>query len=252
VRVLVLEAGLLAAGAPSIEAQLPRVAPTPLSMESSGVARLHPLSSLSARAEREVERLVSQASAHVAAAVPMGDAEAKRLALVAAESIADSALAMHPTVEALYWYATARGLRADLEDGRERVDLAAAVYEEAQAILEVDPSHAGAHHILGRLHGGVMRLGRVTRFVAVRVLGGGALSNASWKAAEEHLRTAMGLEPGRVEHKLELATVLLDTDRAREARPLLEEVVGAPRCSEVVAHYQEKARELLEELGESR
>ncbi|HUF77099.1 MAG TPA: tetratricopeptide repeat protein [Longimicrobiales bacterium] len=250
--VLLLELGLAAAGASALEAQMPRVAPRPLGAGTPGVERLKQLSSLSAQAEREVERMLTEAAAHVSAAVPMEVGSAKRITLVAAESVADSALALQPTVEALYWYATARGLRADMEGGQDQVDLAAAVYEEAQAILDADPDHAGAHHILGRLHAGVMRLGRIKRFLTVRVLGGGALSDASWAGAEEHFRAAIALEPGRVEHKLELATLLVDTDRPDEARPLLEGVVRAPACTLVVAHFQEKARALLEELGEGR
>ena len=248
-RLLALEVGLAAAGATLLEAQLPRVAPSPLGLARTEVVRPKQLSSLSAGTEQELDRLVSEASARVAAAVITEDEVAKRSALIAAEAAADSALSLRPTVQALYWYATARGLRADMEGGHDRVDLAAAVYEEAQAILKVEPDHAGAHHLLGRLHGGVMRLGRISRFVALRVLGGGALSDASWAEAERHFRTAIELEPNRVEHKLELATVLIDTERDEEARPLLEDVARAPTCNPVVAHYQKKARALLEEMS---
>lgn len=245
---LALELALLVPGAQLLEAQVPRVAPPSLRVGSAGVEGVRPLSSLSARADREVERLIAAASARVTAAVTMEDESAKRSTLVAAETFADSALSVQPTVEALYWYATARGLRADIEDGRDQMHLAAAVHEEAEAILEADPDHAGAHHLMGRLHAGVMRLGTVKRFLAVRVMGGGALSNATWASAERHFRTAMALEPDRVQHKLELATLLMDTDRPQEARPLLEDVLRARTCNAVVAYFQEKASVRLEEL----
>jgi hypothetical protein len=91
---LVALQGGLAVAAVGVEAQTLRVAPSPLAAGGRGVEGLRDLSSLSARAEREVERLIAEASARVAAAVPMEDESAKRAMLVAAEVVADSALAM--------------------------------------------------------------------------------------------------------------------------------------------------------------
>lgn len=208
-----------------------------------------PLSSLTAREAREVDRLIAKAAARVASAVPVEDEDAKRSLLLSAETQADSALTLQPRVEALYWRAAAKALRADLEEGRRQIALASEVHEEARAILSVEPEHAGAHHLLGRLHAAVMRLGTFKRFFAVRLLSGGALAGASWESAEAHFRRALEAEPDRVEHKLELANLLADTHREAEARPLLEDVVSAASCSAVVAFVQKKARARLAELG---
>ena len=234
---------------PSVEAQVSAPRTDLLSLGTPAIHEMTPLSSLAAREERIVERLLEQASARIAMALPMADITAKRAALLSAESQADSALAMRGTVRALYWRTMARGLRADIEDGREQMSLAAAVHNEARAILAVEPDHAGAHHLLGRLHGAVMRLGSLKRFLAFRLLGGGSLANASWESAEAHFRAALHQEPDGVEHKVELAHVLLDTGQKAEARVLLEQVVDAPTCSAVVAFFQDKAREHLAELS---
>lgn len=209
------------------------------------------MTSLTARAERESKRLLEGAAVAVRSAVPMSVEEERRETLRTAELLADSALALRPSVEALYWRTAARAMRADMESGSSQIDLAAAVHEEALAILAAEPGHAGAHHVLGRLHGAVMRLGRIKRFVATRMLGGSALSHASWKAAEHHFRTAMEREPDQVEHKLELANVLIDTGREEAARPLLQEVLSAETANAVVAYFQQNARARLAELSDA-
>jgi hypothetical protein len=210
-----------------------------------------PLSSLTAREKREAERLVALAAAAVASAVTVQGEDVKRSLLVSAETHADSALALRPTVEALYWRAAAKALRADLEDGRRQVELASEVHDEAQTILSAEPDHAGAHHLLGRLHAAVMRLGGFKRFLVVRLLSGGKLGDASWESAEAHFRRALEAEPEQVEHKLELANLLADTHREVEARLLLEDVASAPTCSAVVAFFQKNARARLAELDDA-
>ena len=237
---------------PSVEAQGPAQRSGLLRLGTPAVREMTPLSSLAAREEKLVERLLEQSSARIALAVPMTDITTKRAALLSAESQADSALAVRGTVRALYWRTMARGLRADLEEGGEQMSLAAAVHDEARAILAIEPDHPGAHHVLGRLHGAVMRLGSFKRFLATRLLGGGSLGQASWESAEAHFRAALKQEPERVEHKVELAHVLLDTGETAEARELLEEVVDAPSCSEIAAFFQDKARAHLADLTAAR
>lgn len=243
--------GIAACVGSEAAAQLPERGLDRLQLRARGVGQVGPLTLLTARAERESGRLLCQASARVRSAVPMSDQDGKRSELLAAEQLADSALALLPTVEALYWRTAARGMRADIESGGDQIDLASAVHEEALAILSLEPGHAGAHHVLGRLHGAVMRLGRIKRFMATRVLGGGALSNASWESAEHHFRKALAHEPQNVEHKLELANVLIDTGREEEARPLLQEVASVDPVDAVVAFFRESARARLAELRDA-
>jgi hypothetical protein len=109
--------------------------------------------------------------------------------------------------------AVALGLLAERTDGREAVALAAEAFASASRALELDPDHAGAHHVLGRVHAAVMRLGRVRRFLAVRLLGGEGLAGASWQEAERHLSFAASRAPGVADHHWELAALYRDTGR---------------------------------------
>ena len=81
-------------------------------------------------------------------------------------------------------------LRAAEEGGRTQVGLAQRAHEQARITLTVAPDHAGAQHVLGRLHAAVMRLSRFRRFIAIRILGGKVLSEASWETAESYLAAA--------------------------------------------------------------
>ena len=131
-----------------------------------------------------------------------------------AEGHARSAVERDPGgVEGQYLLAVALGLLAERVDGREAVALAGEAFTCASRALELDPDHAGAHHVLGRLNAAVMRLGRVRRFLAVRLLGGGALAGASWQEAERHLSFAESRAPGVADHHWELAALYRDTGR---------------------------------------
>jgi hypothetical protein len=48
------------------------------------------------------------------------------------------------------------------------------------------------------------------------------------KQAEEHLRRAMQINPAALRARVYLASVFLDSDRAPEAKQLLDEVAAAP------------------------
>jgi len=143
------------------------------------------------------------------------------------------------------------GARATLEGGRARIRAARELHAQVDRVLALDPEHAGAHHILGRLHAGVMRLDRLTRFLATRLLGGGALAGASWEAALEHLALAELREPCRPEHHLELARLHLDLSRLDDALSEVGhalELTGAP--DEDWGRLRQAAGDLLAELEE--
>jgi len=106
------------------------------------------------------------------------------------------------------------GLRTEIEGGRTKVNTASELHRELEAILEVDSQHARARHMLGRLHAGVRRMGRITRWIATNVLGGGELKKATWETAEVHLRFAEQQVPEVSDHHLQLANLYRDTDRA--------------------------------------
>lgn len=131
-----------------------------------------------------------------------------------AEDHARSALELDPRdLEARYYLAAAVGLRAEHAGLHDQIRLGRESYDEAMAVLAVDPDHAGAHHIIGRLNAEIMRMGGMARFVVGRLLGSDLVRRASWDAAESHLLAAVQAEPDRALHRVELARVYMDTHR---------------------------------------
>ncbi|MDH5589886.1 MAG: hypothetical protein OEZ37_07545, partial [Gemmatimonadota bacterium] len=96
-------------------------------------------------------------------AAALTDVEAAREALARARGYALRAVALQPEgIEGHYWLAASSGLTADIEGGRTKIRMADAAWKESSWVLERDSLHAGAHHLQGRLHAAVMRLGRIT------------------------------------------------------------------------------------------
>lgn len=171
-----------------------------------------------------------------------------------AEALARHLVFEHPNdPEPRYWYAAAMGLRAVEEGGGTQVRLAQSAHEQSRLVLTIAPDHAGAHFILGRLHAGAMRLSGFKRFIATQILGGKALSGASWETAESFLAAAARLEPEVPDHHYELGLLYLDTDRPALALAAFEGVLACPRANPadraVQASAGEKAGRLRRELA---
>ncbi len=132
--------------------------------------------------------------------------------------------------EAHYLYAVALGQRLELAGTKEKVRLGALTRSEAEAALALDPNHAGAHHVVGRLNAATMRMSRVARFVARRILGAKALEGASWDQAEHHFMRALELEPWNPRHSMELGMLYADTGRPEDAIVALEIAIAAPQA----------------------
>lgn len=141
------------------------------------------------------------------------------------------------------------GLRADREGGRTKVRAASQLHEELETILAMDPEHARARHLLGRLHAGVLRMNRVTRWVATNLLGGDALKAATWEEAERNLRFAAEQVPEVGEHHLQLANLYRDTERSDLALEEIEHVLALPAETPLAEATRAEALELREKLG---
>jgi tetratricopeptide (TPR) repeat protein len=169
--------------------------------------------------------------------------------LSAAEAAAKEAVAEDPTgVDRHYALAVILGLRADREGGRSKVLAASAMYDQLRAILSMDPEHVGAHHLMGRLQAGVMRMDRVTRWIATHLLGGGILKEASWAAAEHNLAFAVAAAPEVPDYRYELARLYEDTGRAGLALKEAERVLATDPSAALEPTVHAKAAALVTRL----
>lgn len=174
--------------------------------------------------------------------------EAAKSALAALQdSLAAEALAHPDEVQTQYLLAAAMGSRADVEGGREKVRAAKAAHAQATRVLAMDPSHPGAQYLLGRLHAAVMRMDKVTRFLATRLLGGAELSGASWEEAQRLLEAAAEGDPCVADYHYELARVYAERgEPARAIRQLKKLFAYCDAVDEVVTT---KVHALEAELG---
>ena len=144
--------------------------------------------------------------------------------------------------------AKAIGRRALSMGARDRVKFAGEVRKEALEALKLDSTNAGALHIMGRWHANIMRLSGVSRFVAKNLLGGKIFNEANWKDAAMYLERAASLEPDRVVHKLELASVYADTKNPAKARETYQAAINTKPVEYNDPRYVEQARAALAAL----
>lgn len=134
------------------------------------------------------------------------------------------------------------------KSGKDRVRFAKEIYTEAATALALDPTHDGAHHVLGAWHAEILRLSGVARFFAKTFLGGGFMGMASWDSAVVHLERSIALKPEHVYHRLELAEVLIDLERYAEARDMLARIADLPDGDVLDPAYKRTAARLLAEI----
>jgi tetratricopeptide (TPR) repeat protein len=182
-------------------------------------------------------------------AVATPDEDRMKALLLEAEGHARAAIEGHEeNVGRRFALAAVLGMRADREGGRTKVKAAAALHDELQVVLALDPDHAQAHYMMGRLHAGVRRMNGVVRWLATNLLGGETLKQASWEEAERHLTFAEGRAPEVPDHHLQLARVYRDTGRPELALPELDHVLGMTVTSPMEREARAEALQIQEEI----
>jgi hypothetical protein len=179
------------------------------------------------------------------------DRDQKKEILRHAEALARSRLeGREEDVERRYALAAVLGMRANVEGGKTKIRVASELSTELEWILAADPDHAGARHMLGRLHAAVRRMNRITRWLATNLLGGDELKKASWEAAEENLLFAERHAPEVADHHLQLALLYRDTDRPELAEEELRHVMALQASTARDSVVQQEAVEAWDALAQ--
>ncbi len=113
--------------------------------------------------------------------------------------------------------------------------------------LALDPDYAWAHHVLGRWHNEVATLGATSRTVVKLFLGG--LPPASVAEAVAHLERAVALEPGELQHHLELGFAYLTKADVAQARASFARGLAMPSRARIDDPAKARARAALKKLG---
>ncbi len=151
-------------------------------------------------------------------------------------------------LEARWWRVAAMGLLVDEESARGKVQLAGAIRDEAEAMLALDPDHPGAHHALGRLHSGVLRINPVLRFIALRLFGEGELADATWADAEGHMQRAKAAVPCALIHRWELSRSYAYQGRNEAALRELDALLALPDAAPHDPYIRGRAETLRDEI----
>jgi tetratricopeptide (TPR) repeat protein len=165
-------------------------------------------------------------------------------------ALGDRAVALRPDgIDGLYWRGAAAGRRALNAGPGYAAELAQRVYDDAHAILELEPDHGGAHNLLGKLNYEIMSLSAVERFIGRHLVRKPALRASNWESAELHLRWAAEAWPDQLLFQFDLAQLYRKRNRKDEAREALRRVTEMVPTHPPDASFQDDARRHLEELG---
>ncbi|MDX2207467.1 MAG: tetratricopeptide repeat protein [Gemmatimonadales bacterium] len=168
-----------------------------------------------------------------------------------AESYARRAVEANPNAaDGHFVLATAMGQASLTMSKRDRVERATEIRISALRAVQIDTTHSGAWHVLGRWHAEIQRLNGVEKFFARAFLGAEFFDVASWEAAEDCLRRAVAYDPNRIVHRLDLAEVFIDRRNWAAAREQLEVVARLPVVDPLDQRHQRRAAELAVSVNE--
>jgi tetratricopeptide (TPR) repeat protein len=138
------------------------------------------------------------------------------------ERLSRRCVALYPdSSEAHFFLAVAIGQMTKVVGNKRRIELSREVKDEAEAVLLIDPAHAGAMHILGRWNYEVAGLGWFSK-VAAKIVYGGVPPGASYQQAKEWFERAIVVRPDMPLNHLWLGETLIKLDDYVGAREQLQ------------------------------
>ena len=138
------------------------------------------------------------------------------------EGFARRCVALYPdTSEAHFFLAVAIGQMTKVVGGKRKIELSKDVKREAEAALALDPTHAGAMHVLGRWNYEIAGLGWLSK-VAAKLVYGGVPPGATYQQAKEWFERAIVARPAMPLNHLWLGETLIKLDDYRGAREELQ------------------------------
>ena len=158
------------------------------------------------------------------------------------------AVALDPeSADAHFALAVVIGRAALFEGGRTKIRLSVEIKDEAERVLELDPRHDGAYHVLGRWHYEVGTLSWMLRTFA-KAIYGGVPSGASVETGAQMFERAIELNPTMPVHHLEYARSLVELERYSEARQHLQTSIELPQVHWEDPFHKAEAAKMLDDI----
>lgn len=149
-------------------------------------------------------------------------------------------------VEAHTWLAAALGYRALHAGLMEKVELTAAMNEELDRVLALDPRNDAAYSMRGSYFRAFANASWLERRLAVLLFP--SLPEGDYEEAERSLKKAIELAPNVMRHYYELGVLYLDWGRTAEATVVLEHAATLPVRVAIDVPRLAKIRKLLVSL----
>ena len=171
--------------------------------------------------------------------------ESRSLAAAAVEHAREAVRASPDSAAGHLELAVALGRQALKQGQKTQLMLSREIKSEVDRALAIDGTLGRGWHVLALWNRKLSSLNFLERAVANTVLGG-VPKGASMENAVACLQKAAELQPGYVNHHLELGRTYLQLKRRDEARRELERAVALPATSNPLdPKYQAEARDLL-------
>lgn len=138
--------------------------------------------------------------------------------------------------------------RVALDAGaKERVRLSKEIKKEVDLAIELDPNDDIAYHVLGRWNRKLANLSWIERGFANMFLGG-VPEDASEENAAAAFKKAIEINPGYINHHLELGMTYEMMDMEEEARAEYQKCLNLPKSSAADDRHKATAKEKLDDL----
>jgi tetratricopeptide (TPR) repeat protein len=122
---------------------------------------------------------------------------------------------------------------------REQVNMAKEVRSLIDKAVELDGTNDLAYHALGRWHRKMAEIGGAARLLGGLLFGG--IPKGSFEESEAALKKAVELNPGYINHRLELGRTYLALEKFQEAAEELQKCLDLPAATTKDPGYQKEA-----------
>lgn len=165
------------------------------------------------------------------------------------EKLTRRCVAMYPdSAQGHFFLAAALGRVALRVGGKEKIRLSKEIKAEAERTVELNPTHDGAMHIIGRWHYELGTLSWVLKAFA-KLLYGGLPPDGGIESAVFWLEKAVAAAPRVPMHHLWLGKALVELKRYDEARAQLERCLSLPSFYWDDQEHKELARNTLKDIA---
>jgi tetratricopeptide (TPR) repeat protein len=175
----------------------------------------------------------SRAYVDIADVIPATDKDVKQRQMKLysdATSYARKAIVANPNdTSGHFQFAASLGKKLLLLGKKEQVDGSKQIRQEIDKAIELDRNNDLAYHALGRWHRRMAEIGGAKRFFGSILYGG--IPKGSFEESEKNLKKAVEMQPGYINHHLELGLTYEARDKYDLAAEEFQKAIDLPKTT---------------------